>query len=108
MKFLKQISLKVDVNYRFPSLFAGVTFPRNLESANTKTIILSLKQAKSVFFPLLSAVFGPRIVETANGKTANNECRLYCIFHNSVKQLYKSKNERGREKEGGRGLEKSN
>jgi len=70
-----------EIDCRFPSLFAGVTFPRNLESVNTKTFILSLKQAKSAFFSIaiggFPLFFGPLIVETANSKTANNEGRLY-------------------------------
>ncbi len=45
------------IEYRFPSFFAGVTFHRNLKSANTKTIPLCIKQVKTVFFPLLFAVF---------------------------------------------------
>jgi len=47
-----------------------------LESANTKTIILSLKQAKSVFFSLVIRGFS-LFFWSANGKTANNEGRLY-------------------------------
>ena len=35
--------------YRFPSLFAGVTLLRNLESVNTKTFYLRLIKAKIVF-----------------------------------------------------------
>ncbi len=82
--FVQKMSAKnVDeIDIRFPLLFEGV-FPRNSESANTKTIILSLKQAKSVFFSLLSTVFpvfGPQIVKNSNGKTANNRVRLCLGF----------------------------
>ena len=43
--------------FRFPSLFAGVTFMRNLETANIKTVYLGQIQAKTLFFPSVFAVF---------------------------------------------------
>ncbi len=68
--------------YKYPSLFAGVTFLKNFirEYRNRyfkpKTSKNCLKRA---VFPRYSWFLNPRIVKTANTKTANSEGLQYFI-----------------------------
>ena len=63
----------MDYQYRFPSLFAGVTFLRNLDPRISNSRLKFMKMPCQPQNPLIS---NPRIVKTAYNKSANNEGRL--------------------------------
>ncbi len=66
--------------YRFPSLFAGVTFHKNIKPGITNWHFrpkLGWFRLKMTDFPCYSRFLRSRIVKTVNTQTANNEGRLY-------------------------------
>ena len=65
-------------NYRFFSVFDGVTFLINLDPGKTQTNQTGINLVKTVVIPSLFPLFsGPRIVKTKNTRTLNNEGTLY-------------------------------
>ena len=69
------------MNDKFPSIFPNVTFLRNLESVNTKTIYLGLNPVETLFFALLFAGYPCFLVRSLSKPQIT---KFACMYSNAL------------------------